>query len=150
LQIIDRIKESDFSSLQVASPEVAPLGVASSQVASLGVAPSGVAVRIGLHCGPVTAGVLGKERLQYDVWGDTVNVASRMESTGEPNRIHVSETFANALSPTNFDLTPPTTSAPLSPARGEGGELTRVHFSLRGTTEIKGKGPLTTFWLTRY
>ncbi|MCO6465930.1 MAG: tetratricopeptide repeat protein, partial [Bradyrhizobiaceae bacterium] len=55
-------------------------------------------LRVGLHIGTATAGVIGTERLQYDVWGDTVNVASRMESTSEPGRIHVSEAFANALS----------------------------------------------------
>ncbi len=79
-----------------------------------------IQVRIGLHCGPVTAGVLGTERLQYDVWGDTVNVASRMESTGEPGRIHVSQAFAVAL---GAGVTP------------------------RGELEIKGKGLMKTYWL---
>ncbi|MBK7032026.1 MAG: tetratricopeptide repeat protein [Ignavibacteria bacterium] len=53
--------------------------------------------RGGIHIGPATAGVIGTQRLQYDVWGDTVNVASRMESTSEPGKIHVSEALANAL-----------------------------------------------------
>ncbi len=85
-----------------------------------------IQVRIGLHCGPVTAGVIGTERLQYDVWGDTVNVASRMESTGEPGRIHVSEAFADALRSApyhNFTLTE------------------------RGTIDVKGKGAMMTYWL---
>ncbi|MBS1560973.1 MAG: tetratricopeptide repeat protein [Bacteroidetes bacterium] len=56
-----------------------------------------VAFRIGMHSGPVTAGVIGTQRLQYDVWGDTVNVASRMESSGEPGKVHVSEAFALQL-----------------------------------------------------
>jgi class 3 adenylate cyclase len=85
-----------------------------------------IRVRIGLHCGPVTAGVIGTERLQYDVWGDTVNVASRMESHGEPGRIHVSEAFANALTSCLPDT---------------------LTLFKRGLTEVKGKGPMTTYWL---
>ena len=49
----------------------------------------GVQFRIGMHTGPVVAGVIGTKKFIYDVWGDSVNVASRMESTGEPGRIHV-------------------------------------------------------------
>ncbi len=86
-----------------------------------------IVVRIGLHCGPVTAGVIGIERLQYDVWGDTVNVASRMESTGEPGRIHISEAFAEALR-----------NAPYT---------TTCTITERGTIDVKGKGAMTTYWL---
>jgi len=85
-----------------------------------------LSIRIGLHCGDVVAGVIGKERPMFDVWGDTVNVASRMESSGEPGRIHVSEAFAHRLTPCLTD------------------SLTLVQ---RGEISIKGKGPMTTYWL---
>ncbi len=95
---------------------------------SLAISPLSLApirVRIGIHCGPVTAGVIGTQRMQYDVWGDTVNVASRMESTSEPGRIQVSEAFANSLGPH--------APMPLTP---------------RGEIEVKGKGLMQTYWLS--
>jgi adenylate cyclase len=100
-----------------------------------------IRVRIGLHCGPIVAGIVGDERLQYDVWGDTVNVASRMESTGEPGRIHVSSVFADALKGlegTGGD------------SKGLGGSgLRSSGFGLRerGSVDVKGKGTMATFWL---
>jgi adenylate cyclase len=82
-----------------------------------------VRARIGLHCGPLVAGIVGDQRMQYDVWGDTVNVASRMESTGEPGRIHVSDTFAQHLTADTMTLLP------------------------RGVVDVKGKGAMHTYWL---
>lgn len=85
-----------------------------------------VQLRIGLHVGPVVAGVLGTERLQYDVWGDTVNVASRMESTGEPGKIHVSQDVVDQL---QHHSDPSFT------------------FVERGEIDVKGKGRMRTYWM---
>jgi adenylate cyclase len=80
-------------------------------------------LRVGLHCGPATAGVIGDTRFSYDVWGDAVNVAARMESHGVPDRIHVSEAFRTVT---------------------EGAFV----FEARGTTDIKSIGLAQTFFLT--
>ncbi len=53
--------------------------------------------RIGIHTGPVVAGVVGTKKFAYDIWGDTVNIASRMESEGAAGKVNVSETSYNLL-----------------------------------------------------
>jgi guanylate cyclase len=78
--------------------------------------------RIGINSGPAVAGVIGTRKFQYDIWGDTVNTASRMESHGEPGRIQISDATYH---------------------------LIREDFATtyRGPIEVKGKGILTTWWL---
>ena len=79
-------------------------------------------VRIGIHVGPVIAGVIGSKKFLYDVWGDAVNTAQRMESTCEPGKIQVSEKFYHAIK-TEFDC------------------------EYRGQSEIKGKGLMDLYFL---
>ncbi len=81
-----------------------------------------IQIRIGINTGNLVAGVIGKSKFIYDIWGDTVNVASRMESTGEPMRIHVSEnTWLQTRS--------------------------AIDYSEAADVEVKGKGHMKTYFL---
>lgn len=80
------------------------LGMLEAMSTQLGCDGKPVTIRIGIHSGPVVSGVIGKRKFSYDLWGDVVNVASRMESTGAPGRIHVSgETHALLREKYEFD-----------------------------------------------
>ena len=81
-------------------------------------------MRIGIHSGPLMAGVVGKSKFSYDVWGDTVNIASRFEQNSEEKRINRSEATHYRIQEF-FDCTP------------------------RGSIDIKGKGSTKMFWLDR-
>ncbi|XP_021267180.1 adenylate cyclase type 9 isoform X1 [Numida meleagris] len=78
-------------------------------------------LRIGFNHGPLTAGVIGTTKLLYDIWGDTVNIASRMDTTGVECRIQVSEESYRILSKMGYD------------------------FDYRGTVNVKGKGQMKTY-----
>ncbi|WP_162292633.1 adenylate/guanylate cyclase domain-containing protein [Hartmannibacter diazotrophicus] len=67
-------------------------------------AHTGLAIRVGLHRGPVIAGLIGRKRFVYDVWGETVNLASRLESTSPVGRIHLSAAALEGLE--GLDLAP--------------------------------------------
>ncbi len=79
-------------------------------------------MRIGLHAGPAVAGVIGARKFIYDVWGDTVNTASRLESFGVPDRIQVTDVVQERLAD-------------------------RFVFEPRGTVDLKGMGPTHTWFL---
>jgi class 3 adenylate cyclase len=81
-------------------------------------------LRIGIHIGSVTAGVIGSKKFSYDVWGDAVNTASRMESSGEAGKIQVSAEFYNYIKD----------------------DYECLH---RGKVEIKGKGLMDLYFLIR-
>lgn len=80
-------------------------------------------LRIGIHCGSVVAGVIGRSKFAYDLWGDTVNVASRLEACAEPGMIHVSDQFQKRLK-TDFS------------------------FQKRDMIAVRGKGEMQTYYLT--
>ncbi|MBE9040829.1 PAS domain S-box protein [Oscillatoriales cyanobacterium LEGE 11467] len=81
-----------------------------------------LSLRIGIHTGPVVAGVIGIKKFNYDLWGDTVNTASRMESHGVPGKIQVTEAIYRRI-------------------------CDRFVLEKRGTISVKGKGKMTTYFL---
>ncbi|MBK7946943.1 MAG: hypothetical protein IPJ85_17285 [Flavobacteriales bacterium] len=83
-------------------------------------------MRLGLHSGPVIAGIVGVKKFAYDIWGDTVNIASRMESSGEAGRVNIS-------------------AATYALVKDEAG----LAFSARGPVEAKGKGPMEMWFVER-
>ena len=81
-------------------------------------------LRIGIHSGPVMAGVVGKSKFIYDIWGDAVNIAARLEAAGGTGRINVSDTVHNRV-------------------------RTLMEFEPRGAVEVKNKAPINMHFLTR-
>lgn len=119
-------------------------------------------MRVGVHTGEVVAGVIGTKKFAYDLWGDTVNIAHRMESHGVGGKIHVSEAFVRSFDTSitdKLEITgmrritayPPIIETdahkqePLPPFVN--GNMRPFIFEERGTIEVKGKGLMTTYFL---
>lgn len=81
-----------------------------------------ISFRIGINSGPLIAGVIGQKKFHYDVWGDTVNTASRMESHGEPGKIQVTKSTYKLV-------------------------MNEFVFEARGKIDVKGKGEMETWFL---
>lgn len=83
-------------------------------------------MRVGIHTGPVVAGIVGVKKFQYDIWGDTVNTASRMESSGEVGKVNISQSTYELLQ-----------------------EDSQFEFESQGKMEAKGKGEVEIYFVSR-
>ncbi|OUR92702.1 hypothetical protein A9Q87_06605 [Flavobacteriales bacterium 34_180_T64] len=83
-------------------------------------------MRLGIHTGPVVAGIVGVKKFQYDIWGDTVNIASRMESTGEIGKVNISKDTYEFLK-----------------------DDSQFSFEVRGKIKVKGKGDMEMYFVTK-
>jgi class 3 adenylate cyclase len=83
-------------------------------------------MRVGIHTGPVVAGIVGTHKFQYDIWGDTVNTASRMESSGTVGEVNISEATYTLVC-----------------------DAEHLRFTPRGRVQAKGKGELEMYFVSR-
>ena len=89
-------------------------------------AKPGFEMRLGVHTGPVIAGIVGVKKFQYDIWGDTVNTASRMESSGQIGKVNISEATYELLK-----------------------DDSQFSFESRGKVEAKGKGEIQMYFVSK-
>ncbi|MEZ4758041.1 MAG: adenylate/guanylate cyclase domain-containing protein [Flavobacteriales bacterium] len=108
-------------------------------------------IRIGIHTGPVVAGIVGVKKFQYDIWGDTVNTASRMESSGEAGKVNISEaTYRTVMNDIVGNATVASTHRVDTPGIADGPSIHHAPafvFTARGKVQAKGKGAMEMYFV---
>ena len=108
-------------------------------------------MRVGIHTGPVVAGIVGVKKFQYDIWGDTVNTASRMESSGEVGKVNISEVTYRLVNDAVMVEGGVASTHWVDPDNAEvkGGHSPEFTFTPRGKVQAKGKGEMEMFFVER-